>query len=173
VLGDARAADRERRGDLAGRAFPLRDKLDDAPARGVRECLERGHAITVTSELRNCQVTEESDLVLLKAAVICGLIGGAVAIAFGILFIVPGGLAGFAENPDGQDAVDVGRVLLLLGLVAVAGVFAARNRPVWLAAIVVVVAALGFLVDRVLWPFVAAILAATAALSLLSLRVGD
>jgi hypothetical protein len=110
---------------------------------------------------------------LLKAAVICGLIGGAVAIAFGILFIVLGGLAGLAENPDGQDAVDVGRVLLLLGLVAVAGVFAARNRPVWLAAIVVVVAALGFLVDRVLWPFVAAILAATAALSLLSLRVGD
>jgi hypothetical protein len=173
VLGDARAADRERRGDLAGRAFPLRDKLDDAPARGVRECLERGHPITVTNKLRNCQVTEYADLVLLKAAVICGLIGGALAIAVGMLSIVLGGLAGLAENPGGQDAVNSGQALLLLGLVAVAGVFAARARPVWLAAIVVVVAGLGLLVDRVLWPFVAAMLAATAALSLLSLRVGD
>ena len=43
----------------------------------------------------------------------------------------------------------------------------------WLAGIAIVVAGLGFLVDRVVWPFIAAILATTAVLSFLSLRGGD
>jgi hypothetical protein len=110
---------------------------------------------------------------LLKAAVICGLVGGVLAVGVGVLLIVLGGLAGLAENPEAQEASDAGQVGLLLGLVVVAGVFAARTRPVWLAAIAIVVAGLGLLIDRVLWPFVAAILAMTAVLSLLSLRGDD
>jgi hypothetical protein len=110
---------------------------------------------------------------LLKAAVICGLVGGALAIGVGLFLIVLGGLAGLAEHPEAQETIDAGQVALLLGLVVVAGVFAARTRPVWLAVIVIVVAGLGLLIDRVLWPFVAAILALSAVLSLLSLRGDD
>ena len=104
------------------------------------------------------------------AAIVAAAIGGALAVLEGLLLIVLGGLAGLAENPEGETAMRDGYVVLTLGAIVLAAAFVTRRRPLLLTAATAAVAALGFLVENALWMFAAAFLFAAAALGVIAQR---
>jgi hypothetical protein len=106
----------------------------------------------------------------MKAAIVVAAIGGGLALVEGLLLVVLGGLAGLAENPEGEPTMTDGYVVLALGGIVLAAVFAARRWPIVLAVACGSTAALGFLVENALWVFAAAFLLAAAALALISKR---
>jgi hypothetical protein len=109
---------------------------------------------------------------VIKTAIVAAAIGGSFAVVEGLLLIVLGSLAGLAENPEGEAAMTDGFVVLALGVVVLASVFVARRRPLVLAVVTAVAAAVGFLVENALWVFAAAFLLAAAAFAVISKR-GD
>jgi hypothetical protein len=105
---------------------------------------------------------------VMRAAVIAAVIGGTLAVVEGLLLIVLGGLAGLAENPEGEAAEAGGYVVLALGAIVLTAVFAARRWPFVLAVATAVSAAVGFLVENALWVFAAAFLLAATTLAAIS-----
>jgi hypothetical protein len=108
----------------------------------------------------------------MKAALVTATIGGTLAVVEGLMLLVLGSLAGLAENPKGEAAMNDGYVVIALGAIVLTAVFAARRWPFVLAVASGGTAAVGFLVDNALWVFAAVFLLAAAALVVISKR-GD
>jgi hypothetical protein len=106
----------------------------------------------------------------MKAAMVSAAIGGTLAAAEGLLLVLLGGLAGLAENREGEAARSDGYMVLALAAIVLTAAFAARGRPFLLAAASAVSAAAGFLVDNPLWIFAAVFLIAAAVLAVISRR---
>jgi hypothetical protein len=109
---------------------------------------------------------------VMKAALVTATIGGTLAVVEGLMLLVLGSLAGLAENPKGEAAMNDGYVVIALGAIVLTAVFAARRWPFVLAVASGGTAAVGFLVDNALWVFAAVFLLAAAALVVISKR-GD
>jgi hypothetical protein len=107
---------------------------------------------------------------MMKAAIVAAAIGGCLAVVEGFLLIVLGGLAGLAENREGEATVTEGFVGVALGAIVLMAVFVARRRPFVLAGVTAATAAAGFLIENALWIFPAAFLIAAAALAVVSKR---
>jgi hypothetical protein len=106
----------------------------------------------------------------MKAAIVAAAIGAGLAVVEGLLLIVLGGLAGLAENREGEATVTGGFVVLALGAIVLTAVLVARRRPFVLAAACTATAAAGFLIENALWIFAAAFLVAAAALAVIATR---
>jgi hypothetical protein len=106
----------------------------------------------------------------MRTAIVSATIGGTLAVIEGFLLIVLGGLAGLADNPEGDTAAASGYVVLALGAVVLTAAFVTRGRPFLLATTTVLTAAAGFLVENALWLFAAIFLFGAAALALASMR---
>ena len=105
-----------------------------------------------------------------NAAVVSAAIGATLAVVEGVLMIALGSLGGLADNPEGEAALTGGYVVLALGAVVLAFVFVARGRPLVLALVTALAAAIGFGVENALWIFVAVFLFAAAAFAVISRR---
>ena len=103
-----------------------------------------------------------------RAAYVSAGIGGAVAVVEGLLLIALGSLAGLADNPEGEPAMTDGFVVLAIGGLVLATVFAARQRVLLLASATAAGGVIGFVVENPLWIFAAVFLFVAAALALIS-----